>query len=171
MEVIIDDKKKSKKISKELKVRKIVPASLVGGYPNLSQSIGFALCQNGIYVYSTTKPLTTISMAWDEIEYVSCIVDIDDQTYLKNKSVLGRALVGGVLFGGLGAVVGAISGTGNKAKGNKLTNAIFTIAPKDDGVEEIAFRVDTKLKSVSDHLDGMVKDLKQYVPSNKLVLK
>jgi hypothetical protein len=33
-----------------------------------------------------------------------------------NKSVLGRALVGGVLLGGVGALVGAVSGTGKKVK-------------------------------------------------------
>lgn len=34
----------------------------------------------------------------------------------KSKSVIGRALVGGVIFGGLGAVVGAVSGTGEKTE-------------------------------------------------------
>lgn len=34
----------------------------------------------------------------------------------KNKSVIGRAVTGGLLFGGVGAVVGGISGTGTKTK-------------------------------------------------------
>ncbi len=34
----------------------------------------------------------------------------------KNKSVIGRAVAGGLLFGGVGAVVGGISGTGTKEK-------------------------------------------------------
>ncbi len=33
-----------------------------------------------------------------------------------SKSVIGRALAGGLLFGGIGAVVGGISGTGTKEK-------------------------------------------------------
>lgn len=33
-----------------------------------------------------------------------------------NKSVIGRAVAGGLLFGGVGAVVGGISGTGTKVK-------------------------------------------------------
>jgi hypothetical protein len=33
----------------------------------------------------------------------------------KNKSVLGRAVVGGVLLGGVGAVVGGLSGQGKKS--------------------------------------------------------
>lgn len=32
----------------------------------------------------------------------------------KQKSVIGRAAVGGLLFGGVGAIVGAVSGTGEK---------------------------------------------------------
>lgn len=32
----------------------------------------------------------------------------------KSKSVIGRAVAGGLLFGGVGAVVGAVSGTGSK---------------------------------------------------------
>jgi hypothetical protein len=33
-----------------------------------------------------------------------------------DKSVIGRALAGGILFGGVGAVVGAVSGSGTKQK-------------------------------------------------------
>lgn len=38
------------------------------------------------------------------------------ETELKEKSVLGRAVVGGLLFGGAGAVVGAVSGIKPKEK-------------------------------------------------------
>lgn len=38
------------------------------------------------------------------------------ETELKDKSVLGRAVVGGILFGGAGAVVGAVSGVKPKEK-------------------------------------------------------
>lgn len=34
----------------------------------------------------------------------------------KSKSVIGRAVAGGLLFGGVGAVVGGLSGTGTKEK-------------------------------------------------------
>lgn len=42
------------------------------------------------------------------------------------KSPIGRALVGGLLFGGVGAVVGAVSGTGTKKK--KGNHFIFIIS-------------------------------------------
>lgn len=34
----------------------------------------------------------------------------------QSKSVIGRAVAGGLIFGGVGAVVGAVSGTGTKEK-------------------------------------------------------
>lgn len=34
----------------------------------------------------------------------------------QNKNVIGRGIVGGLLFGGLGAIIGGISGTGTKKK-------------------------------------------------------
>lgn len=44
----------------------------------------------------------------------------------KSKSVIGRALVGGVIFGGTGAVIGAVSGTGTKTE--KKTHLYFIIS-------------------------------------------
>lgn len=38
----------------------------------------------------------------------------------KNKSTIGRAIVGGVLTGGIGAVVGGMSGIGTKTKSKKI---------------------------------------------------
>ena len=44
----------------------------------------------------------------------------------KPKSVIGRAVVGGVIFGGIGAIVGATSGTGTKTE--KKTHLYFIIS-------------------------------------------
>ena len=43
-------------------------------------------------------------------------VEIETNETFKEKSVIGRAIVGTVLFGGIGGIVGAISGIGNKHK-------------------------------------------------------
>lgn len=42
------------------------------------------------------------------------------ETELKEKSVLKRAVVGGVLTGGIGAIVGGMTGIGSKKKTNKI---------------------------------------------------
>lgn len=45
----------------------------------------------------------------------------------KNKSTIGRAMAGGLLFGGAGAIVGAISAKGEK-KEKKVTKLMFVIS-------------------------------------------
>lgn len=67
------------------------------------------------------KALTTIVL--EEIDYkdIVSIYRYDEREVIeKNKSVLGRAIIGGVLTGGIGAVVGGISGVGTKNKKGKL---------------------------------------------------
>lgn len=51
---------------------------------------------------------------------INISVVTDKEIIEKSKSVLGRAAIGGLLIGPLGAIVGGISGTGNKTK-NKYT--------------------------------------------------
>jgi hypothetical protein len=41
---------------------------------------------------------------------------IETEIKAEEKSSIGRALTGGVLFGGVGAIVGAVSGVGTKQK-------------------------------------------------------
>lgn len=52
----------------------------------------------------------------------------------KNKSVIGRAVAGGLLFGGAGAVVGAISGTGKKQK--TINRFMFIVSYKSQNGED-----------------------------------
>lgn len=62
----------------------------------------------------------------------------------KNKSVLGRAVAGGLLLGGLGAVIGAVSGTGKKEK--KETHLYFIISyTSADGEDKYLSFEDTRM--------------------------
>ena len=62
----------------------------------------------------------------------------------KPKSVIGRAAVGGILFGGVGAIVGAASGTGTKT-GNK-THLYFIISyTSSDGEDKYIQFEDTRM--------------------------
>lgn len=54
------------------------------------------------------------TLRYDQIKDVVYTSDI--QTISKSKSPIGRAIAGGLLFGGTGAIVGAISGVGTKEK-------------------------------------------------------
>lgn len=52
----------------------------------------------------------------------------------KNKSTIGRAVAGGLLFGGAGAVVGAMTANGKKEK--KVTKLMFIISYTSSNGEE-----------------------------------
>ena len=62
----------------------------------------------------------------------------------KSKSVIGRAVAGGLLFGGAGAVLGAISGLGNKEK--KIQKYMFIISYDEN--KFITFEDTRKYKGV-----------------------
>ena len=62
----------------------------------------------------------------------------------KSKSTIGRAVAGGLLFGGVGAVVGAVSGTGKKEK--KVNKFYFIISyTSSAGEEKLLQFEDTRL--------------------------
>lgn len=79
----------------------------------------------------------------------------------KNKSVVGRALVGGLLLGPLGAVVGGMSGVGSKS--TKLTDYpdnILTVCVDNAGKDDyILFAVSNK------HFKDVEKFLKTSFPT------
>ena len=62
----------------------------------------------------------------------------------KNKSVIGRAVAGGLLFGGIGAVVGGISGTGTKEKKERKFYFIISYTSSSGENKFIQFE-DTRL--------------------------
>ena len=82
-----------------------------------------------------TAPLfvkTPISLQYAQITDV--FHGMQSEIVEKNKSSIGRAVAGGLLFGGAGAIVGAISGTGTKQKTvNKL---MFIISYTSSAGEE-----------------------------------
>lgn len=74
-------------------------------------------------------------IAYSEIESIENIKqsEIQVETVVKQKNAAGRALVGGLVFGPLGAVVGGFSGIGNneKKKEKKIEHEVLHISLKD----------------------------------------
>lgn len=70
----------------------------------------------------TKKP--PISLKYSQITDV--YYGVQTEIVKKDKSPIGRAVAGGLLFGGVGAVVGAVSGTGTKEK--KVNKFLFIIS-------------------------------------------
>ena len=77
------------------------------------------------YLSKTTEDFT--------IPY-SMITDISECTVEelqeKQKSVIGRAIVGGALFGGIGAIVGGMSGVGTKTE--TVRKKLVTVTYQDN---------------------------------------
>lgn len=106
------------------------------------------------------------------------IIDVDvvtDKEIIeKSKSVLGRAVVGNLVLGPLGAIVGGMSGIGNKKK-SKLSHYIVLNykSTLEDEVKVISFEIvggslkwDKFVKELRDRIntkDSIEKEIPEYL--------
>ena len=84
----------------------------LGGYKN-GDMVDVALYDDHLIIKSPILK-QEIKLNYDQVTDV--FYGLETEIIEKNKSVIGRAVAGGLLFGGVGAVVGGISGTGTKTK-------------------------------------------------------
>lgn len=96
--------------------------------------IEVALYDENLELSAPMSP-TPISLSYSQVTdiYYGTETEIRD----KNKSVIGRALVGGLLFAGAGAVVGAVSGLGTKQE--KIRKTLLIISYKSSNGEDDRF--------------------------------
>jgi len=102
--------------------------------------------------------LVEISMALFKKEYIAIpseefkfwTIESDSELFQnKDKSVVGRALLGGLLLGPIGAIVGGISGVGDKKVASKFNKAILSIFCESDNKENVLlFSVEPKNKDI-----------------------
>jgi len=94
--------------------------------------------------FSLTK-LESVYLPYNKI--VGVLHVAEKEITEKSKSVLGRAMLGGVLLGPLGAVVGGISGTNNKTKTTYHLYFIINYKPdiESDEVKVLTFTTDGQL--------------------------
>ena len=97
---------------------------------------------------------TTVELKYSQITDV--YYGLDTEITTKSKSVIKRALVGGLLFGGLGAIVGAVDGTGSKEKKEKHFYFIISYTSSTGEDAFIQFE-DTRLYKGA----GVAKKLKE----------
>ena len=84
--------------------------------------------------------IAPISLSFSKITDV--YYGIETEMVNKPKSVIGRAVTGGLLFGGVGAIVGAVSGTGEKQK--KVYRTLFVVSYTSNGEEKFLQFEDTR---------------------------
>jgi len=111
-----------------------------------NEPINFLHYPNGFVVeFSIAFSSIKLGIDLDSIKYF--VLEHQEQVIAqKNKSVIGRALVGGLLLGGVGAVVGGVSGTGSKnVQLSSFPDNILTICYTESGKDNyIIFSVENK---------------------------
>lgn len=80
----------------------------------------------------------TINLEYNKIVNVKCISD--KEIIKKNKHTIGRSIAGGLLLGGLGAVVGAASGVGTKKK-TEINYYIVINYKSHNDMKAISFKI------------------------------
>lgn len=83
------------------------------------------------------KPIVKLSL--DQIVAANCITE--KEIIEKSKSVTGRAIAGGVLLGPLGAIIGGMSGVGNKQKSETHYYMIINYKSRDEEIKVLSFEI------------------------------
>ena len=83
---------------------------VLGEYESIGKMVAASLYKNGIKITSYRKPLINIHKS----QIISLEELTEEQIITQDKSVIGRAIIGGILTGGIGAIVGGMSGLGSK---------------------------------------------------------
>ena len=99
---------------------------------------------------SKQSPYTLDTYKISDIQYLS-----SREIYEKGKSVVGRAAVGSLLFGPVGALVGGVSGTGKKQK-SKLKHFVIITYLSDWEEKTIIFEEST----AQIHLGKFISEIK-----------
>lgn len=125
--------------------------SIISDYFMLLEDIGGGYTAKNMYdvaLYDEHLEISSpfaknkINLDYSKIKDVVYSAEVEEIS--KSKSSIGRAVAGGMLFGGVGAVVGAISGTGTKTK--KERHFYFIIAYNSaQGEEKFLQFEDTRL--------------------------
>jgi len=105
----------------------------VKGIPDLQEGQGVVL-----YLYREKVSINDNQII--PLERINkVVVFTEKELKMKDKSVVGRAALGGLLLGPLGAVIGGISGAGDKKKNNTLTFLSIEYKNKDGENSKLVF--------------------------------
>lgn len=114
--------------------------SMVYGLPDVSAGTEMILSLSGDALSMRprlVKKMQPYTLNVNKITNISMLTEKD--IIEKSKSVAGRALVGSVFLGPLGAIVGGMSGIGNKSKSSTTTYIVINY--NSNGEKAISFGI------------------------------
>ncbi|KEI92231.1 hypothetical protein [Clostridium botulinum] len=82
----------------------------------------------------------------------------------KSKSTVGRAVAGGVLLGPLGAIIGGMSGIGNKQKSETHYFIVVNYKSREEEIKVLSFEI----VGASLHWSSFVKELKNNIETQSI---
>lgn len=91
----------------------------------------------------------------------------------KSKSVIGRGVAGGVLFGPAGLILGGLSGVGNKKKTNVNRLYIISYLSVDEDIKNITLTLPGTTQREIDSFDRALKEVADFgegTESNEIIL-
>ncbi|WP_443112611.1 hypothetical protein [Clostridium sp. 'White wine YQ'] len=106
------------------------------------------------------KNLPTVYIKIEQL--IAANVVTEEEIIEKSKSTVGRALVGGVILGPLGAIVGGMSGIGNKVKSNTKYYMVINYNSLEGETKVLSFEI----VGASLHWGTFIKELRSRVNPN-----
>lgn len=111
------------------------------------------------------KDKPVVKLNYNQI--VAANVITEKEIIESDKSVVGRAVVGGVLLGPLGAIVGGMSGIGNKTKASTHYFMVINYKSNTGETKILSFEI----VGASLHWSDFIKELRTKFNSNQTIEK
>lgn len=106
-----------------------------------------------------------VFLPYDQITEVKVVSEKD--IVEKSKTVLGRAFIGSIFLGPLGAIVGGMSGVGNKQKSETHYFMVINYRSKDEELKALCFEI----VGATLHLVSFVKEFRNKLTIETVVEK
>jgi hypothetical protein len=145
---------------------------LIDGLPLRNQEADIELTfDDKFLLIAETRPqgfkMVTDNMFKIPLENViDTLLTTEKEVIEKSKSVIGRGVVGGLVFGPAGLLLGGLSGIGKKNKVEKSKVYIVSYVGSDKEVKNIAFGMNKMMVSVTEKFDKVFSKYHKLVPKS-----
>ncbi|WP_252248769.1 hypothetical protein [Clostridium sp. ZBS20] len=124
---------------------------------NKGTAVSLSMEENHLIMEARVYKKPPIHLKYEQITGINVISE--KEVIEKSKSTFGRAVVGGVLLGPLGAIIGGISGVGNKKISEKHYYLILNYKSQFDEIKVLSFEI----VGASLHWSSFVDELKAKI--------